>query len=374
MRYLILIFCPIVFIIFFGILFFTDNLNITNRNFLAQVAPGPNEALFEFSPSGGIFYTNDTFSVNLTVSVSVGVTSVKAYLNFNPVYVQVTNLDLNNSVFGSQWEKSFNNTTGKIQIQASTPSPGFTGNGGLIANITFRAVLTGSANITYDAASLALTIADQNILNLAKSVSGAFSITSAPVPTGLDTSSPVRSNGQPTGMLSAGTTQVVISLITNENATCRYATVAGIAYNAMTQTFSTTGGTTHSTPISNLTNGAAYDYYVKCQDVAASPNQNVNDFTISFGIASAPSSTETENQTQANIIVNSTSSPSLPPTQPVSPVSKITGDFNNDGKANIHDLSIMLSNWGKNAVQYDLSGDGSIDIFDLSVLLSNWTN
>ena len=51
------------------------------------------------------------------------------------------------------------------------------------------------------------------------------------------TTPPVRSNGQPTGMLTAGTTQTNLSLTTDENATCRYATVAGTAYASMVNAF-----------------------------------------------------------------------------------------------------------------------------------------
>ncbi|TSC75295.1 MAG: cytochrome C family protein [Parcubacteria group bacterium Gr01-1014_30] len=52
---------------------------------------------------------------------------------------------------------------------------------------------------------------------------------------------------------------------------------------------------------------------------------------------------------------------------------RLLGDFNGDGKVNIFDLSILLSNWKKNRPEYDLNGNGSVDIFDLSILLSNWT-
>ncbi|MDB4940378.1 MAG: Fibronectin, type domain protein, partial [Candidatus Doudnabacteria bacterium] len=45
--------------------------------------------------------------------------------------------------------------------------------------------------------------------------------------------------------------------------------------------------TSHSTPISGLSNGTSYNYYVKCQDTAL--NTNVSDYTISFNVSS-PSS------------------------------------------------------------------------------------
>jgi hypothetical protein len=51
------------------------------------------------------------------------------------------------------------------------------------------------------------------------------------------------------------------------------------------------------------------------------------------------------------------------------------GDINGDGAANIFDMSILLSNWGKpgaTASQGDLNSDGMVNTLDLSILLSNW--
>ncbi len=98
-----------------------------------------------------------------------------------------------------------------------------------------------------------------------------------------DTTPPVRSNGQPTGALTAGTTQTSLTLTTNEAATCRYATTTGVAYSAMSSTFATTGSTAHSTTVTGLVNGGSYNYYVRCQDAAT--NANPDDFGISFTVA-----------------------------------------------------------------------------------------
>lgn len=99
---------------------------------------------------------------------------------------------------------------------------------------------------------------------------------------GVDTTPPIRSNGQPTGIFAAGTTQATLSLTTNENATCRYATVAGVTYVSSTNVFSTTGFTAHSVTVTGLVDGTAYNFYVKCEDVAG--NANTNDFLISFAV------------------------------------------------------------------------------------------
>ena len=98
-----------------------------------------------------------------------------------------------------------------------------------------------------------------------------------------DTAPPIRSNPFPTGELSAGTTNTTISLTTNESATCRYSNVAGISYDSMTETFTTTGSTSHSITVDGLSDGNSYTYCVRCQDT--SNNANIDDFEISFSVA-----------------------------------------------------------------------------------------
>jgi len=98
-----------------------------------------------------------------------------------------------------------------------------------------------------------------------------------------DTTPPTRSSGSPTGTLTSGTTQTTISLTTNEAATCKYGTTANTAYSSIANTFTTTGGTSHSRLITGLSNGNNFNYYVRCND--SSNNFNTNDFTISFGVS-----------------------------------------------------------------------------------------
>src|SRR5216110_3446843 len=104
-----------------------------------------------------------------------------------------------------------------------------------------------------------------------------------------DTTPPVRSGGQPMGTLPAGTTQTTLALTTNEAAACRYSPSAGVPYDAMTQTFATTGGTAHSTPVSGLVDGRSYAFYVRCLDAAA--NADSDDFAITFTVDSPPDTT-----------------------------------------------------------------------------------
>ena len=126
-----------------------------------------------------------------------------------------------------------------------------------------------------------------------------------------DTTPPVRTNGQPTGVLPAGTTQTNLSLTTDENATCRYATTAGVAYGSMPNTFSSTGGTAHSTLVSGLVDGGSYSYYVRCQDGTgnANPDDFVITFSVSVGVSSisvTPASVTGGTQATATVTLNGT--------------------------------------------------------------------
>ena len=621
------------------------NLDVINwravlpRFFLSQVVPGPNEAAFYFSPDSGEYEENDIFAVELRINTSAAITSIKAYLNFDQTNISVTNLDPTASVFSTEWENTYNNTTGEIKMQRSEPTPGHNGDG-LIAEITFQATNSGEATISYDASCLALKSDDTNILNLTISTEASFTINepepppsdstppyttghnpakgttdvasstnivvqvkdagagvdissivmqvegievtptitgssanytltynpptnfsydqvvnvtvdaddlavpantmtqdnysftveSAPVCTDcglgtpttnpttpeagqsftiscpansntydcinayansnecvfsnwsgnnalfdcsgltvgnhtakceaitgtgssccadektnsfsvVDSTAPVRYDAYPTGILASGTTEINISLTTNETATCRYSTSAGTSYDAMTNTFSETGSVSHSNLITGLSSGSSYAFYVRCQD--SSNNKNTDDLAIEFSVSEPPPSnggdgggggaadTTAPNISNVQVSILSESSvsitwttdeistsqvecgtteaygsfttldPSLVTAHKVK-LTKLTtktlyyfrvisednsgnkavsegktfrllvGDFNGDGKVNIFDFSILLSNWKKNKPAYDLNQDGIINIFDLSILLSNW--
>lgn len=98
-----------------------------------------------------------------------------------------------------------------------------------------------------------------------------------------DTDAPVISGASPSSTLVADTTNTTLSVTTDTNATCRYSTTSGTAYNSIPNTFSTTGGTSHSSTITGLSNGDSYNYYVRCKDEA--DNANSSDTVISFTVS-----------------------------------------------------------------------------------------
>jgi hypothetical protein len=99
----------------------------------------------------------------------------------------------------------------------------------------------------------------------------------------VDTIPPSRGSASPVGLQPAGTTQVSMSLVTNENSTCRWAESPNVSYASMVNTFSSTGGKTHSVLVSGLQDGQVYNRYIRCSDAAG--NVNTNDFLISWEIA-----------------------------------------------------------------------------------------
>jgi len=99
---------------------------------------------------------------------------------------------------------------------------------------------------------------------------------------GTDRTAPIISNGQPSGIVS--TKKLVISVKTNEDAICKFnKNIAGISYENMAETFTTTGKQNHRSEIARLQYGHNYNIYVRCLD--GSNNANQSDYIISFKVA-----------------------------------------------------------------------------------------
>ncbi len=105
-----------------------------------------------------------------------------------------------------------------------------------------------------------------------------------------ETVPPFRFDPAPTTTVGGTTAFVEISLRTNEFAICRYSTVPGVAYGAMTNTFENTGLVRHSTVVA-VTRGALNVYYVRCIDDEG--NFNIDDFEIAFVVNDAPTGQST---------------------------------------------------------------------------------
>jgi hypothetical protein len=100
---------------------------------------------------------------------------------------------------------------------------------------------------------------------------------------GPDLTQPNTFDALPSGTLDAGTIETVISIETDEDAICNYSTVADTPFASMTGSLSTIYARIHSKVISNLSDGSAYTFYVKCSDRAN--NVNNEDTLVSFSIS-----------------------------------------------------------------------------------------
>lgn len=85
------------------------------------------------------------------------------------------------------------------------------------------------------------------------------------------------------------TTGALLSVTTDESATCHYAATDS-AYGNMT-TMTTTGGTSHSVTLAGLTPGTTYDYYVRCQDTSGQLNTMTTSAHVSFTTTAAGDAT-----------------------------------------------------------------------------------
>ena len=53
----------------------------------------------------------------------------------------------------------------------------------------------------------------------------------------------------------------------------------------------------------------------------------------------------------------------------------LTGDANRDGRVDVNDLTIVLSNFGQTGMSWsqgDFNGDGRVDVYDLTIVLASF--
>jgi uncharacterized delta-60 repeat protein len=100
---------------------------------------------------------------------------------------------------------------------------------------------------------------------------------------GEDTTPPVITVTSPSGSLPEGTNQTELSVTTNENATCRFSEFSGDTFDLMTD-FSSTGGTVHSTTLTNIFDGD--QFFIKCRD--SNNNTNPTDTVVTIIIQNSP--------------------------------------------------------------------------------------
>lgn len=242
-----------------------------------------------FTPSSQPTTVNQDIVVNVVVDPHTNaVNAVELHIEFDVTKLRLDSL-VDSSTFSLELAAaSINNTNGTASIALGVPLENSS-----VTAITTVATLTFHTLATVSPTTLMIDDAASIVSADGESGDALMSVRNGTVTIGAegsDTTAPVLSAGAPSGALSAGTTSTTVSLTTNEFATCKYATSTGVAYGSMTNTFSTTAGTTHSFSATSLSNGSSYTYSVRCQD--GSNNANTDDYNISFSVASSASSND----------------------------------------------------------------------------------
>ena len=98
-----------------------------------------------------------------------------------------------------------------------------------------------------------------------------------------DITPPVLSEGSPRGTVSGLSSELKLSVKTNEHAQCKYADASGLTFSSMNSSFSTEDGLQHNISVSAAEKGKSYTYYVRCMDANGIPN--IKDYEITFWLA-----------------------------------------------------------------------------------------
>lgn len=123
--------------------------------FYAATAALAEAATLSLSPSTGVYTANGTFSVRVVVNTQgKPINAADATLSFNPRELSVVSVNRSGSIF-NLWvtEPAFSNSAGTINFSGGLPS-GYTGSGGNIMTVTFRAAGAGTARVGFTKGSV----------------------------------------------------------------------------------------------------------------------------------------------------------------------------------------------------------------------------
>ncbi len=136
---------------------------------------------------------------------------------------------------------------------------------------------------------------------------------------GVDVVNPGLTLNSPTldSSLGSGTTETLLNISTNENASCRFDT-SNVVYASMANAFNSSSNFTHVGVARSLSGGGSYTYYVRCQDLVT----NTVATTLNFSVSTAPvSSSSSSSSSEGKSSKSKSSAPAAEEeTEIVSPV------------------------------------------------------
>lgn len=124
-------------------------------------------ASFYFSPKAGSYQVGKNIAVSIYASAQESVNAFQGTINFPEDKLQLVSVSKSGSIM-SLWvqEPSFSNTNGTAQFEGVVLNPGFTGSGGKILTLTFKAKASGVAEVFFgDGSILANDGAGTNVLS-----------------------------------------------------------------------------------------------------------------------------------------------------------------------------------------------------------------
>ncbi|MBX4195612.1 hypothetical protein KW796_01490 [Candidatus Parcubacteria bacterium] len=135
------------------------------------------------SPESDSYAAGKTFSIRVRVSSPQAINAVSGSLTFPTDKLQVTSVSKTGSIL-TLWvaDPSYSNSDGKVSFEGVVPNPGWSGTGGTVATVSFRVVGSGSAKVSYTAASVLANDGNGTELCYNCGLSATYTLGGAPAP------------------------------------------------------------------------------------------------------------------------------------------------------------------------------------------------
>lgn len=113
-------------------------------------------ATLSLAPTTGTYQVGKTFAVRISAaSLDQAMNAASGTLTFPPKVLEVVSVSKSSSII-SLWvqEPSFSNDAGRVNFEGIVLNSGYTGSGGLLLTVTFRAKAAGDAAVNFTGASV----------------------------------------------------------------------------------------------------------------------------------------------------------------------------------------------------------------------------
>ena len=132
-----------------------------------------------------------------------------------------------------------------------------------------------------------------------------------------DNTPPLIESYAPTGVIP--TSYITLEVVTDEDATCKYSIIPGVAYADQQGSFQITGGKSHKAPLQNLVD-SLYHFYIRCKDAAGNGDQS--DYVATVEINAPP--TAILSLSKLSPLSKGTTEISVTTSEPVKPVPSLS--------------------------------------------------